>query len=96
LFLTWFIYKIETGYGNENNANDLHHGSMTLDPDYRAMLMEIFPGHENEIVYNENGTNYYYYDLLVYAGTARSPAFDMLSQSLKDAIQQFLGNNGFY
>jgi hypothetical protein len=81
----YHVYKIETGPANQTGANDYHHILMVLDPDYKAMLTEIFPGHDDA-----------YYDMLKYAGTVGSPIFDNLPEAEQNAIRLFFTNNGIY
>ncbi|MDD4191551.1 MAG: hypothetical protein PHI28_09470 [Mangrovibacterium sp.] len=79
------FYKIETGPANQAGANDYHHSLMVLEPDYRAMLKEIFPGFTEAE-----------YDMLRFAGTLGSPIFDDLPQAERTAIIDFFITNGIY
>jgi hypothetical protein len=81
----YHIYRVESGYGNGSDANDTQHTSMLIDPDYKAMLMEIFPGHDTA-----------FYDMLKMAGTQGSPIFEDLPQPDKDALYVFFLQNGIY
>lgn len=81
----YHFYKIENGPENEAGANDYHHSMMILDTAYRAMLMEIFPDHDEA-----------YYDMLRFAGTVGSPIFEDLPQAERTAILDFFTANGIY
>lgn len=93
----YHFFKVETGFGNGYNANDQHHTQMVMDSDYRSMLMEIFPGHEqdsNNFYNTTTGEQWDYYGMLRFAGTIGSPIFNDLAQADQDALIDFFDRNG--